>query len=182
MTRLLCCFSYLKVWQQLLLLVPSLPSSPSESARRPPKMLQGFQGVSFHFKKRLFLKSVYRTFSRARTAWRASCAVTALRPASFPAVACFSTGLLSGATLLLQSHVALRRPSSGWSKSRPGPATSWPARVERRDLRQTSDTSRQVMFSVSNTLRPSKITMCINADGAVVRTAMQSAWGSRFES
>ena len=37
------------------------------------------------------------------------------------------------------------------------------------------------MFSVSNTLRPSKITVCINADGAVVRTAMQSAWGSRFK-
>ena len=50
-----------------------------------------------------------------------------------------------------------------------------------RDLRQTSETSRQAMFSVSNTLRPSKITVCMNADGAVVRTAMQSAWGSRFK-
>ena len=38
------------------------------------------------------------------------------------------------------------------------------------------------MYSRSNSLIPSKITVCINAGGAVVRTAMQCAWSSRFKS
>ena len=71
---------------------------------------------------------------------------TALRPVNWPAAACkcFSTGLQSGATSPLQSTAVPRTWAIGRFKSRPRPATSWPARAAPRVPRPTSDTSRQV--------------------------------------
>ena len=55
-----------------------------------------------------------------------------------------STGQLSSATLPHQNLATLRNWASGRSKSRPGPATSWPEPGARRAPRRTSDISQPV--------------------------------------
>ena len=76
---------------------------------------------------------------------------TALRPVNWPTAACkcFSTWLQSVASKLpgCQCHSASHwhaEARTRTSKSRPGPATSWPARAAPRVPLRMSDTSHQV--------------------------------------